>query len=153
MSQQTAQIVQMKKRRAAAAASANTGGGGGGIAESGAGGASNVGLGGPYGMTPQAGAKLNALIAAARGSGIGIGVTEGGRTRARQQQLYNLFKAGKGNLAAAPGHSVHESGLAVDLKLSNAAFNWMRANAAKFGYRWTGGTFKQVEQWHWEYHP
>jgi LAS superfamily LD-carboxypeptidase LdcB len=146
--QMAAQIAAARRRKAAAA---NIPAAGGAIAASGAGGASNVGLGGAYGMTPAAGAKLQALQAAARAAGLNIGVTEGGRTRARQQQLYDLYRSGKGNLAAKPGHSVHETGRAVDLKMSAGVFNWLKANAAKFGFWWAGGTFKQTEPWHWEY--
>ena len=37
------------------------------------------------------------------------------RTYTEQLALYNAYKAGKGNLAAAPGSSMHEHGRALDL--------------------------------------
>lgn len=37
------------------------------------------------------------------------------RDTAEQKRLYDLYKAGKGNIAAAPGTSWHEYGLAIDL--------------------------------------
>lgn len=81
-----------------------------------------------------------------------IGVEEGYRSYDRQVYLYNLYKAGKGNLAATPGTSMHGTGTAVDIKgYGGAAFNWLRQNAGKFGYSWTGGGFSQVEPWHWQY--
>lgn len=43
-----------------------------------------------------------------------ITITSGYRTYAEQQALYNAWKAGRGNIAAKPGTSMHESGLAVD---------------------------------------
>lgn len=39
----------------------------------------------------------------------------GYRSRDKQQKLYNDYKAGKGPLAAAPGHSNHEKGEAADV--------------------------------------
>ena len=105
---------------------------------------------------PIAAAHLKALQNAASGAGYRIGVTEAGRTNARQAQLYNLYKAGKGNLAAAPGHSVHETGRAFDLNgygggTNSPQFKWLLANAKAYGFKWTGGGFSQQEPWHWEY--
>jgi hypothetical protein len=44
-----------------------------------------------------------------------VSITSGFRSQAKQQILYDLYKAGKGNLAAKPGTSKHEKGLAVDI--------------------------------------
>ena len=46
-----------------------------------------------------------------------VDIVSGFRTRAEQQHLYDLYKAGKGNLAAKPGHSNHESGNAADVNV------------------------------------
>ena len=46
-----------------------------------------------------------------------VSVTSGQRTRAEQQALYDAYKAGRGNLAAKPGTSNHESGNAADAKI------------------------------------
>jgi len=43
-----------------------------------------------------------------------IWVNESFRTRAEQQRFYDIFLAG-GNLAARPGTSAHETGLAIDV--------------------------------------
>lgn len=43
-------------------------------------------------------------------------VTQGKRTRAEQEKLYEKYLAG-GPLAAPPGHSAHEKGEAVDVTL------------------------------------
>lgn len=92
------------------------------------------------GMLP----AIQALIAAAPGK---ITVTSGIRSRAEQQRLYDAYKAGKGNLAAKPGTSKHESGQAVDLHFENDAVRqWAHANAAKFGLVFP----IQGEPWHVE---
>ena len=68
------------------------------------------------------------LIAAAPGH---IGITSGGRTNAQQAALY----AQKGpGLAAKPGSSWHEKGLAADLNWSDQnTLNWMHQHAAEYG--------------------
>lgn len=47
-------------------------------------------------------------------SGGRVSVTAGFRTNQEQQALYNAYISGKGNLAAKPGSSRHEHGMAVD---------------------------------------
>jgi hypothetical protein len=88
--------------------------------------------------------------AAAR-SGVGIRINSGFRTPQEQQYLYNCYincNCNSCNLAAAPGYSNHQSGLALDLNTANGAvFNWLNANAASYGFRRTVPS----EPWHWEY--
>lgn len=56
------------------------------------------------------------------------------RSYAEQVRLWNLYKAGKGAMAAKPGTSKHSDGRANDLKYSNEADRqWALANAAKYG--------------------
>lgn len=84
-----------------------------------------------------------------------LGITEGWRSYDRQVKLYNDYRNGRGNLAAKPGTSTHGKGTAVDMNgmgaLGSASFRWLQQNAPKFGYSWTGGTFSQIEPWHWDY--
>jgi hypothetical protein len=47
--------------------------------------------------------------------GIGGHVTSGQRSTAEQAELYARYRAGTGSLAARPGHSLHESGQALDV--------------------------------------
>jgi len=73
------------------------------------------------------------------------------RTFAQQQELWNLYKSGKGNLAAVPGQSNHGWGLAVDL-----ATPQMRAMVDRIGAKY--GFSKrcsdaQNEWWHIKYDP
>lgn len=112
---------------------------------------------GPYKLTQAANNSYNALAAAYKRAGFGnLTVNSGGRTYDEQVYLYNLYKAGKGNLAAKPGTSVHESGRAIDFggaahNAGTAAHNWLVANAGKYGWSWTGKNFSQFEPWHFEY--
>lgn len=123
-----------------------------------AGGGSSGGARGQYGLTVPAAQSFNALNSAFQKQfDKSIAVNDGGRTYAQQQVLYNAYRNGTGNLAAKPGTSMHESGIAMDWgnigDMGSNTFNWLRQNAAQFGWVWTGGTFSQIEPWHWEYRP
>lgn len=137
-------------RQAAAAASRQIGGGGGGARGSGA-------AVGKWGLIPGAAKGLAGLNAAFRKQfGYDIPINRGRRTYEQQARLYALYKAGKGNLAARPGTSKHESGRAIDFggALQNSRsreHRWLQQNAGAFGFKWTGKNFKQFEPWHWEY--
>lgn len=88
-------------------------------------------------------------------TGKSLAITEGWRSYDRQVKLYNDYRSGRGNLAAKPGTSDHGRGTSVDMRgmgaIGSPSFNWLRQNAKKFGYDWTGGTFSQIEAWHWSY--
>lgn len=118
---------------------------------------------GQYGLTVNAAKSLGGLSAAYAKAGNGnLIINSGGRTYAEQAKAYADYKAGRGNLAAPPGSSLHESGIAADFggpiynKNTNAAMatkqhTWLRQNAAQFKWFWVGKNFG--ESWHWEYHP
>lgn len=84
----------------------------------------------------------------AAAAGIQVSAAEGFRTMARQEYFWNCYQTGScnnGNLAARPGNSNHQAGVAVDW--SPAVYNWLSANgnAAKYGLKQcTCG-----EQWHY----
>ncbi|MEV7934208.1 M15 family metallopeptidase [Curtobacterium sp. NPDC089185] len=103
-----------------------------------------VGPMGGYLRAPAA-AAWNAMVAA---SGNMLTLTEGYRDLASQQYRWARYKAGRGNLAAAPGTSIHGYGLAADIGAGQA---WARANGARFGWHPTGLSFSQREPWHFEY--
>lgn len=90
---------------------------------------------------------FGAMRAAARSAGVNIVVVSGFRTMDQQRYLYNLYLSGRGNLAARPGYSNHQSGLALDLNTSSAGvYNWLSRNASRYGFRRTVPS----EAWHWE---
>lgn len=74
-------------------------------------------------------------------SGGKVTISSGFRSRAEQQRLYDLYLSGQGNLAAKPGHSAHESGMAVDF---GGDLELAAKLAAKYGlYQSVAG-----EPWH-----
>lgn len=115
------------------------------------------GWGGQYGLQKNAAAAFSRLSAAYRARwGSPLVVNSGGRSYAEQARLFALYKAGRGNLAAPPGTSVHEFGRAVDLggairNRYSAQHLWLQRVAQQYGFSWTGRWFKQIEPWHWEY--
>lgn len=98
--------------------------------------------------------------------GLDLLVSSATRTRAEQAHLYAEYRAGRGNLAAAPGMSNHEEGgprgpRALDLRDSgkdagvtvagSARSNWLKTHAPSFGFDPAGFRFSRVEPWHYEF--
>jgi hypothetical protein len=84
---------------------------------------------------------------AARRAGVNIVVVSGFRTMAKQRELYAAYKAHRGNLAAPPGYSNHQSGHALDLNAkAPGVYAWLSRNAATYGFRRTVPS----ENWHFE---
>lgn len=143
--QQQRQQPRVKNMNGGGNYSYNGGGGGGGA------------MGGRYNLIPGADKALSAMNAAFRKRfGYDLQVNSGGRTRAEQQHAYDLYLSGRGNLAAKPGTSVHESGRAVDFgggiqNASSREHQWLQQNAGVWGFKWTGKNFSQFEPWHWEW--
>lgn len=106
-----------------------------------------------------------AMQAAARAASVDLPISTAWRSRVWQQRLYDAwvaFQNGTGPvaaMAAKPGSSYHEKGIALDLSgLNPNASNynptraaWLQANASKFGWYNTGAYFKNKEPWHWVY--
>jgi zinc D-Ala-D-Ala carboxypeptidase len=89
-----------------------------------------------------------AMRAAAADRGIDLWIHSGFRTRGQQAELYRAWKRGRGNKAARPGHSNHQSGRALDIAVSSpGALAWLSHNASRFGFKRT----VRGEPWHWEY--
>jgi hypothetical protein len=82
-----------------------------------------------------------------------LGIESGFRTYERQAELFRLYQAGKGNLAASPGKSNHQHGQAFDLNTrgfdGDPMYDWLKKNAPKYGFIRT----VNKEHWHWEYRP
>lgn len=108
-----------------------------------------------------------ALSQAAAADGIRIVGISGYRTYAYQQRLYEnlknaVGKAGKA-VSAAPGHSQHQTGLAMDFNSLEQDFDetpeglWLKAHAADFGWslsypeEYEEMTGYDYEPWHFRY--
>ena len=74
-------------------------------------------------LAPGAAASWLRMVAA---SGDLSGLVAAGRTHAEQEARYKAYLAG-GNLAAPPGHSLHELGQAIDVTRRSPLQLWMTA--------------------------
>lgn len=103
-------------------------------------------------MRTDAAAAFNRMHAAARQEGIELRVNSAFRTMAEQEALYAAYLNGTGNLAARPGYSNHQGGIAADISVgstSSSTYQWLKRNASRFGFVRTVSS----EPWHWEYRP
>lgn len=90
---------------------------------------------------------FTSMQSAARRDGVNIAIVSGFRSMEQQRYLYGLYRAGRGNLAAVPGFSNHQSGHALDLNTSgHGVYAWLERHGATFGFRRTVPS----EIWHWE---
>jgi len=79
--------------------------------------------------------NFDAMVAAAKKDGVDLQISSGFRSRQEQEVLYQKYLNGTGNLAAKPGTSNHESGLAIDFKDTPGAFAWLKKNSTRFGLK------------------
>lgn len=113
----------------------------------------------------------DALCAAVKAEGLDLGSSSAYRSYARQQELYDYYVAIDGQAAAdtysaRPGHSEHQTGLAVDLNagdgsiglfVSTATYRWVSVNSWRYGFilRFpddkTHITGYMFEPWHYRY--
>ena len=121
----------------------------------------------PMQLRKAAAEAFAALSQAAAADGIRIVGISGYRTYAYQQRLYEnlknaVGKAGKA-VSAAPGHSQHQTGLAMDFNSLEQDFDetpeglWLKAHAADFGWslsypeEFETLTGYDYEPWHFRY--
>jgi hypothetical protein len=90
--------------------------------------------------TRQNGRHITEAQAAAIVRGIGGTVTSQTRDHATQARLYADYLAGRGPLAAPPGHSAHESGTAIDIAMSPG----MTAGRIREAFRAQGVSLRQL---------
>ena len=99
----------------------------------------------PGDLTAECTAAFKTMQAAAAKSGIDLYIVSGYRSYATQQSVYNRYVSRDGRAeadtySARPGHSEHQSGLAMDLNSLYASFaytaegKWLAANAYKYGF-------------------
>ena len=124
-------------------------------------------------MRAEAASALERMGTDASAAGIYLTILSGYRSYATQEQTYNNFVARDGEeranqYSAKPGHSEHQTGLAVDLDdasgcalytcfADTAAGQWLAANAWQYGFvlRYPDGyidtTGYEFEPWHYRY--
>jgi D-alanyl-D-alanine carboxypeptidase len=121
-------------------------------------------------LTPEAAAKWQAMVAAAEADGITLLIVSGFRSYEYQAALIRKkINAGQVitdilEVNAAPGHSEHHTGLAVDIASpgsrplteefeTSEAFRWLEANAGRFGFTMSFPRDNPwgivYEPWHW----
>ena len=101
-------------------------------------------------MRADAAKAFKSMEAAARRAGINLGANSGFRSMAEQRSLYQQYLNGTGNLAARPGYSNHQGGIAMDISgisgRGSRADNWLSNNASRFGFRNLPSEF-----WHYDF--
>jgi zinc D-Ala-D-Ala carboxypeptidase len=108
---------------------------------------------GKHRVVAEAQEPLRALVAAARAAGHLVRVQSAYRSYRDQTRVFATTK--EIGRAARPGHSEHQLGTAVDLRLpTTAAIDWLAANAARYGFALSYPPGKQKltgyrpEPWH-----
>lgn len=92
------------------------------------------------------------LRAAMKAKGVTLSVNSGFRTMSEQKYFYNCYKTqscNNGNFAFEPGFSNHQSGRAIDLKISDHPK--FRTLLGELGLRDLWKETVPDERWHWEF--
>lgn len=122
----------------------------------------------PGALDPTALAAFKEMAAAAKKDGMTLNICSGYRSYAFQKQLYNNYCKRDGQTAAdrysaRPGHSEHQTGLAMDINHAGSSFDktpeakWLAENCWKYGFiiRYPKGkeeiTGYKYESWHVRY--
>jgi hypothetical protein len=118
---------------------------------------------GPHLIEKNAAYDYILMANAAAQDGITLSITEAFRKNERQEQLYNARRnpavAAEKGVAAKPGFSNHQTGIAVDINVKmsvamykagnfTAEYKWLEAHAAQFGFDHKEGASVN-EPWHW----
>jgi zinc D-Ala-D-Ala carboxypeptidase len=134
-----------------------------------------VSIGGRYRLRKAAAIKFQAMIAAARSSGVNITTISAFRSVEEQKRLFFGIGAERAQqptkraeVSAPPKYSEHHTGYAVDLGDANVpatnlnqnfettrAYKWLKANAARYSFElsFPKNNVQQVsyEPWHWRF--
>lgn len=120
------------------------------------------------GLSPEAKKAFDKMAADALSDGLYLFIVSGYRSYSTQYSTYNYFVWERGTAAAdrvsaRPGHSEHQSGLAMDINTTSSAFEgtpeaiWLEKNCWKYGFiiRYPKGkesiTGYIYEPWHVRY--
>jgi hypothetical protein len=93
------------------------------------------------------------LVAAARRDNVEVAINSGFRSYPEQKRLYEGYKKHLPgyNLAAPPGRSKHQNGIAFDIRVAGGAgdpvYEWLKKHGPSHGFIRT----VNKEPWHWEY--
>ena len=79
--------------------------------------------------------NVKKMLNDAKKDGVDLHISSSFRSREEQEKLYQSYLNGTGNLAAKPGSSNHESGLAIDFKNTSGAYDWLKKNAGRYGLK------------------
>ena len=130
-------------------------------------------LGRMQSLEPQTAARWAAMVRAAAAAGVQLMIVSGYRSIDYQARLIRKkINAGQQlgdilTVSAAPGYSEHHTGRAVDIATpgsrplteefeDSAAFQWLKENAADFGFSMSyprGNNYGFIyEPWHWAQH-
>lgn len=134
-----------------------------------------VSIGGGYRLRKSAAAKFQAMVAAARASGINITTISAFRSVEDQKRLFFGVGAQRGQqptkraeVSAPPKYSEHHTGYAIDVGdgavpatnlnqnfETTPAFKWLKANAATYSFEisFPKDNIQKVsyEPWHWRF--
>lgn len=120
------------------------------------------------GLTPELQKAFDNMQSAALKDNINLKIVSGFRSFERQKEIYESYlkidsQETVDTYSAKPGHSEHQSGLAIDINLTNDSFigtkeaKWLDNNAYKYGFilRYPKGkssiTGYKYEPWHYRY--
>ncbi|MBQ8961141.1 MAG: D-alanyl-D-alanine carboxypeptidase family protein [Ruminococcus sp.] len=122
----------------------------------------------PGGLTPETSAAFDRLVQGAANDGINIYLSSGFRSYDYQNEIYNNYIAAYGKAAtdtfsARPGHSEHQTGMAIDVNIIDDSFIgtpeaiWIEEHCEEYGFilRYPQGkadiTGYKYEPWHIRY--
>ena len=120
------------------------------------------------GLTSETSAAFTKMQTAAKEAGLNIFIKSGFRSYQLQTEVYNNWvklngQARADTYSARPGHSEHQSGLAMDVNLieqefaNTEEFKWLQKNAYKYGFILRYPKEKEsitgyiYEPWHYRY--
>ena len=120
------------------------------------------------GLDPTTESQFNTLVSAASQEGLNIYLSSGFRSYETQNRIYNNYvdsygKSSADTFSARPGHSEHQTGLAIDVNTIDDSFAgtpeaiWLEQHAHEYGFiiRYPQGkehiTGYKYEPWHLRY--
>jgi LAS superfamily LD-carboxypeptidase LdcB len=111
-----------------------------------------VDIGGGHKLERSAAVMFRMMRDVAAKDGVKLIINSAFRTMSEQELLWQQFQNGTGNLAARPGYSNHQSGIALDIDVdgsfTSAVYKWLNVHAGQFDWVNTGRYFAQKEPWH-----